>query len=382
MQISEESKPLPAKPATRSSTSNARIKARETEIARRLLLVFERLPFRALQNFVQNLADALPRLLNLPEAPVGQGRWHSHAAKGVVSLSKDSYARVEVVPGAEGTLDRLDLVLPTAPVLVGSQLITSLVFEFKIDSYQLNQLDRYAAVLPNSLLISVSKQPHGLEQLARAGEGATIIFQTWEHLYFALSRMLSGDAAPRLVRVDEPTGLLLNFDHLIAGQDRVSFEIESLLELLLNRDLLPNRDLVLAIPRGEWAASTLQEDPPYYRHPDSWRAGYSYLLSVYRNMIEGIFEVLHSVTTDPVEGTPPPAPPGVDSKKWEQDIAAAPGSRVSILRRLDDSDPVLGPYLGRRYEKAGPKGHAAAFVQTHRYIEHPGELKAFFKPAV
>lgn len=376
---------MSAKAVTRNSKPSARIKARETEIARRLLLVLERLPSRSLQNFVQNLADALPRLLNLPEVAGIERRWHSHAAIGGVSLSKDSYARVEVVPGAEGTQDRLDLVLPTAPVLVGGRLITSLVFEFKIDSYQLAQLERYAAALPNSLLVSVSKQPHGLEQLARAGNGATIIFQTWEHLYFAFARMLSGDAGPRLVQVDEPSGLLLNFDHLVAGQDRVSFEIESFLELLLNRDLLPNRDLVLAIPRGEWAASTLQEDPPYYRHPDSWRAGYSYLVSVYRNEIEGIFEVVHSVTTDPVEGTPPPAPPGVDSEKWEQEIAAAPGSRVSILRRLDATDPVLGPYLGRRYEKAGPKGHAAAFVQTHRYIEHPGELKAFFKathPAV
>jgi hypothetical protein len=372
---------LSAKAVTRNSKSNARIKARETEIARRLLLVLDRLPSRALQNFVQNLVDALPRLLNLREVPAAGGRWHSHAANGGVSLSKDSYARVEVVPGVEGTQDRLDLVLPTAPVLVGDQLITSLVFEFKIGAYQLDQLERYAAVLPNSLLMSVSKQPHGLEQLARAVTGATIIFQTWEHLYFAFARVLSGDAAPRLFQVDEPTGLLLNFDHLIAGQDRASFEIESFLDLLLNRDLLPNRDLVLAIPRGAWAASTLQEDPPYYRHPDSWRAGYSYVVSVYRNEIEGIFEVVHSVTTDPVEGTPPPPPPGVDSEKWEQEVAAEPGSRVSILRRLDATDPVLGPYLGRRYEKAGPKGHAAAFVQTHRYIEHPGELKEFFKTA-
>lgn len=372
---------MSAKRATRTTKPNARIKARETEIARRLLLVLERLPSRALQNLIQNLADALPRLLNLPKVPADESRWHAHAFKGGVSLSKDSYARVEFVPGTKGMQDRLDLVLPTAPVLVGDRLITSLVFEFKIGAYQIDQLERYAEVLPNSLLMSVSKQTHGLEQLACAGTSAMIVFQTWEHLYFAFARMLSGDAIPRLVQVDEPTGLLLNFDHLVAGQDRVSFEIESFLELLLNRDLLPNRDLVLAIPRGEWAASTLQDDPPYYRHPDSWRAGYSYLVSVYRNEIEGIFEVVHSVTTDPVEGTPPPAPTGVDSEKWEQEIAATPGSRVSILRRLDATDPVLGPYLGQRYEKAGPKGHAAAFVQTHRYIEHPGELKTFFNAA-
>lgn len=364
-----------------SNKSSTRIKARETEIARRLLLVLERLPHRALQNFVRNLVDAIPRLLDLKEASASNGRWHSHDPRGPISLLRDTYARVEVVPAAEGTQERLDLVLPIAPVVLGDRLITSLVFEFKLASYQLEQLQRYAAVLPNSLLISISKQPGGLQDLASADAetGAAIIFQTWEHLYFACARMLSGDATPRLVQVEEPPGLIMNFDHLIAGQDRASFEVESFLELLLNRDLLPNRDLVLAIPRGEWAASTLQEDPPYYRHPDSWRAGYNYLVSVYKNQIDGIYEVVHSVTTDQVDGTIPPAPPGVDAAKWEQEIATNPGSRVSILTRLDKSDTVLGPYLDKRYEKSGPKGHASAFVQTHRYIEHPGDLAAFFK---
>lgn len=371
---------MASQPSTKKERPDARIKARETELARRLLLVLERLPHRALQNLVQNLADALHRMLNLIEEAPGRGRWQSHTTTGRLSIVKGCYARLEIAPRDEGTQERLDLVLPIAPIIVGSRLVTSIVFEFKIGPYQLDQLDRYAAVLPNSLIISISRQTDGFEQQVRDTAGAVIVFQTWEHLYFSLAQMLSGDAAPRLVRVDEPVDLLLNFDHLVAGQDRVAFEIESLLELLLDRDLLPNRNLVLVVPQGEHAASTLQDHPPYYRHPDSWRAGYKYLVTIKGNQIKGIFEVVHSATTDRVDGTFPPPPPGVRAKTWEEEIAATPGSRVSILRKLDATDQVLGPYLDRRYDRTGPKGHTAAFVQTHRYIEHPDELKYFFKP--
>jgi hypothetical protein len=357
---------------------NARIKARETEIARRLLHVLERLPVRAMQNFVQNLADSIPRVLEEP-ASGAKGKWVAHVLNGTVLLPWDCFAHVEIVKAAEGTQERLDLVLPTAPVLVGGRLITSLVFEFKLHSYQLAQLTAYAAALPNSLLVSISKQEHGVEQIALNTSGATVVFQTWEHLYFAFARMLSGDPAPRLVRVDEPPDLLLNFDHRVAGQDRVSFEIESFLELLLNRDLLPNRDLVLVVPRGAAAQSTLQHTPPYYRHPESWRAGYRYVVSIYRNRIEDIFEVVHSITTDRVDDTPPPAPIGFAAKEWEDDIASSPGSRISVLKPLDSSDPHLGIFLGRQYEKVGPKGRPAAFVQTHRYLDHPLDLGDHFK---
>lgn len=358
---------------------STRVNARETEIARRLWHVIERLPIRALQNFMRNLRDGVDETSERPEA--NRIRWATHVAtSSPICILRDPIARVEVSPEAEGSTDRFDLVIPTPPVIIAGQLVTSITFEFKLGSYDSSQLQRYALALKNSVLLSVSKEAVGLDQIFKLDGTTPVVFQTWEHLYFALHGMLSGDAGPRVEKVDEPADLLLKFDHRLAGQDRVSFEIESFLELLISRDLLPNRDLVLVVPRGLLASETLQASPPYYRHPDSWRPGYRYLVTVYRNQIQDIFEVTNSVTTDSVDGTVPPAPNGMNPKEWEEEIAASPGSRVSVLRRLTALDPILGTYVNQKYYKPGPKGRAAAFTQTHRYVEHPEDLGNYFNP--
>ena len=67
------------------------------------------------------------------------------------------------------------------------------------------------------------------------------------------------------------------------------------------------RELVLVVPPGVHAKESLKHSPPFYGHPDSWRAGYRYLVTLWRNEVKGVYEVLESVTTNPV-GDACPAP--------------------------------------------------------------------------
>jgi hypothetical protein len=355
--------------------------ARETEIARRLALLLERVPLKALHNLLANLSDGIAEALaetQSQQTPNATRGWKSHDdPSGSIQFLSPCSLSVEVVPQAVTYLDRFDLAMPIPPSVIAGRVITSIVFEFKLHLHNLKQLQKYAGgMAPNSLIVSVSKEAT-LAQLVRVNDESPIVFQTWEHLYFALQSMLSGDAAPRVAGIEEPADLLLKFDHRVAGQDRLAFEIESFLELLLTRDLLPSRELVLAVPLGAHAKETLKQSPPYYVHSDSWRAGYRYLVALWRNEITHIYEVLESVTTNAVGDTPGGPPETLPQAEWVE-LASLPGSRVSVLKPLDATHARLGRYLKKKYSKKGPQGHAAAFTQTHRYLERPEELENYF----
>ena len=134
---------------------------------------------------------------------------------------------------------------------------------------------------------------------------------------------------------------------------------------------------MLVVPLGVHAKESLKHSPPFYGHPDSWRAGYRYLVTLWRNEVKGVYEVLESVTTNPVGDAACPAPNNFPKPTWET-LASSPGYRVSVLKPLDETDQRLGRFLNKRYSKKGPQGRGAAFTQTHRYLEHPEDLGDYF----
>lgn len=352
--------------------------ARETEIARRLALIIDRLPIRALHSFLQNLNDGVDAAIDADRADgvmqkqsVSGRQWQTARVEGELQFPKPIAVGVEVMPSEKESQDRFDLVVPVPPILIGGKLTTSIVFEFKLGPHRPDQLMRYSGLSPNSTVISIEMDTV-LKTIMPGEHGRPIVLQNWEHLYYALQSMLSGDAQPRVVAVDEPDDLLLKFDHRIAGQDRLAFEIESFLELIIDRGLLPNRNLVLVVPRGPDAAETLGYTSPYYCHPESWTSGYRYLVVIYRNEVEKIYRVKESVTTDSVGGQLPPAPSGIETI-WPT-IANVGGLRVSVL----EADKEWGRYIGKKYVSHGPKGGARAFTMSHRYVEHPSLLANYF----
>lgn len=367
--------------ASKIATDQGKVaKARETEIARRLALIFDRLPLIALHSFLQNLNDGVDTAANYdkgnripPYRHFNARQWQTAEAISRLQFPEPLAVVVEVTPSNKDSRDRFDLVIPIPAILIGGKLATSLIFEFKLGAHDPAQLKKYSVLSPNSIVISIEL---GAVQTAvtKGDLGLPIVLQNWEHLYYALQSMLSGDAQPRVVPVEEPDDLLLNFDHRVAGQDRLAFEIESFLQLIIDRGLLPNRNLVLVVPRGTNAAETLSSASPYYRHPDSWESGYRYLVVIYGNTIQNIYKVTESVTTDHVDGLLPPSPKGIEAD-W-QDIASAGGSRVSML----EADLILEQrYKGKKYVSHGPKGGARAFTMSHRYVQHPDLLANYFK---
>jgi hypothetical protein len=354
------------------------INARETEIARRLALIIDRLPIRALHSFLQNLNDGVDAATDanradgvMQQQSINGRQWQTATVEGELQFSKSVAVGVEVMPLEKESLDRFDLVVPVPPIFIGGMLTTSVVFEFKLGPHHPDQLMRYSRLSPNSTVISIEMGT--VTEAIMPGElGRPIVLQNWEHLYYALQSMLSGDAQPRVVAVDEPDDLLLKFDHRVAGQDRLAFEIESFLQLIIDRGLLPNRNLVLVVPRGVNAAETLGYTSPYYCHPETWKSGYRYLVVIYRNEVEKIYRVKESVTTDRVGGQLPPAPNGIETR-WPT-IASVGGLRVSML----EEDTEWGNYIGKKYVSHGPKGGARAFTMSHRYVEHPSLLANYF----
>jgi hypothetical protein len=352
--------------------------ARETEIARRLALIIDRLPISALHSFLQNLSNGVDAAIDadragqiMQEQSIDGRQWQTASVEGELQFPDPVAVGVEVLPLKKEQQERFDLVLPVPTIFIGETLTTSIVFEFKLGPHNPDQLKEYSRLSPNSTVISV--ETGTVSKTVIQGElGRPIVLQNWEHLYYALQSMLSGDAQPRVVAVDEPDDLLLKFDHRVAGQDRLAFEIESFLQLIIDRGLLPNRDLVLVIPRGSAAAGTLGNTPPYYCHPESWTSGYRYLVVIYRNVVENIYRVIESVTTDPVGGQLPSAPAGLETM-WPT-IASVSGLRVSMLAAA----PEWERYIGKRYISHGPNGGHRAFTMGHRYVEHPSLLADYF----
>lgn len=352
--------------------------ARETEIARRMALIIDHLPIKALHSFLQNLNDGVDAAIDADRADViiqrqsiGGRQWQTAKVEGDLQFPKPVAVGVEVLPLEKESLDRFDLVVPVPAIFVGGKLTTSIVFEFKLGPHHPDQLMRYSGLSPNSTVISIEMGT--VPKTIMPGDlGRPVVLQNWEHLYYALQSMLSGDAQPRIVAIDEPDDLLLKFDHRVAGQDRLAFEIESFLQLIIDRGLLPNRNLVLVVPRGRDAAETLGYTPPYYCHPESWKSGYRYLVVIYRNEVVNIYRVRESLTTDPVGGQQPPAPNGIETR-WST-IASVGGLRVSML----EAAPEWGHYIGKKYVSHGPNGGTRAFTMSHRYVEHPSLLADYF----
>lgn len=354
-------------------------KARETEIARRLAQIFERLPLRALNSLLQNLIEGLNELTEVAKGSTTRRRWVDVPQKNgaSVQISSPLAIAVEVSPQSEESLRRFDLVVPIPPLLYNRRLVTSLIFEFKLGVHNEEQLREYAGLAPNSLIISIATSGKSTETKTHLGVGQLIVLQSWEHLYFALQSMLSGDAQPRITSSAEPDDLLLNFEHRLAGQDRLAFEIESFLQLLILRSLLPNQDLVLIVPEGAYAKTTLTHSPPYYRHPASWRQGYAWLIAISRNEVVGIYRVLESSSTDLVNGILPPPPDSLSDKEW-QAAASVAGSTVSVLEKLDKTHSRLGRFLGAKYDRKREGKTPAPFTMSHRYLENPEALVAYF----
>lgn len=352
-------------------------KSRELEIARRFRQIIDGLPNIALNNLVANLVE----VSGLGAQPVAAGEavtisrsWTTTTAAERLQFQSHPEVAVEVVPSGR-TVDRFDLVVPIPIVRLFGNSVTCLIFEFKLGRRDCAQLKRYCELAPNALVISVSMDPNGDEPIERPKEGGRPwIHQTWEHVYFALQSLLSGDATPRIARIDEPGDLLLNFDHRVAGQDRLAFAIESFLSLIVERNLLPNRTLTLVIPVGGNAASSLQHGPPYYAHSDSWQSGYRFLVAIRGNEIQAVYSVEESVSTERIDGVGPPCPSGLDKELWAR-LCRDEVLRVSVLKDVSQEHVSI---LGARFREKGPTGRTKTFTQTHRYLASLDELSRYF----
>lgn len=370
-----------------NANQDKKSKSRELEIARRFRQIIDGLPVIALHNLLTNLCDAVEQFNN-PEpntkSQTSKRRWTQSEGQSIQFPSPVEVA-VEVLPSSGDNQDRFDLVVPIPPVTLRTKLVTSLIFEFKLGERDKGQLKRYSRLAPSSVVVSISVDDAGSgELIEEAPDEDNVhrwwIHQTWEHVYFALQSMLSGDAEPRIVTIDEPDDLALKLDHRIAGQDRLAFSVESFLTLLIERNLLPNRSLTLVVPMGNHAVHSLNfrnlnnVKQPYYAHPDTWKAGYRYLVAIKNNTVQAIYSVDDSVTTGLVLPEPPA---GLDPKEWNR-LCEDQSLRVSMLKSLN-ADQNYAHYLGKTYVSVGPAGRNRTFTQTHRYLERLDDIGNYFK---
>lgn len=360
------------------ATEQDKKKARETEIAKRLSLIFDRMPLAALNSLLANLCDGIRSEIGDSAEPP-QRQWHV-----VTDLPREVHVHtpaavsVEVLPSEKTSKRRFDLVVPIPAIVLGGRIVTTLIFEFKLGFHSIDQLRSYTSAAPNSLVISIATNGDNSEMINEFKNGKLIVFQQWNHLYFVLQSMLSGDSQTRTVLLEEePDELLLKIDHRVAGQDRLAFQIEDFLALTVDRGLLSNPNLVLVVPEGGPAQQTLSHDPPYYCHPIGWRAGYRYLVSIAGNEVKKVFVVDKSVATDKINDQLPDHLPGLKDD-WPT-IAASGGSRVSLLRPPNRGETNLGDYIGKRYSRRTKRKTSAAFTMSHRYLDHPDELALYFK---
>lgn len=369
---------------------------RELELAQQLKSVFQELPVSALLNLVANLADGVAAAVRSTVPEGGETAVASKAEATVVSTGWTSTehhvqyfnppevmteVRVPQDPSKlEGNADRLDLVVPVPPFTLLERVITCLVFELKLGGRDEGQLTRYAQRLDNSIVISVSKEvgfpPVEYQKGGSPGTWPYWVCQGWDHLYYALQELLSGDPRHRVTLVDDPGDLLLNFDYRIPGQDRLTFTCERLMETIEARNLLANRQLTLVVPEGGQARASLDHDPPYYEHSAGWQSGYRYVAVVRGNVLVSIYEVLESVTTNHVSGAPPAMPPTLKDNLLWTTLTMRQQQRVSVLDSLNPSTLSTLP-IGKKYSAMGairPK----TFVFSHRYLDCLTDLNRFF----
>lgn len=355
-----------------SSVEAKKAKARELELARRFTRVVDLVPVSGWHSFVRNLVQGLTG----EDSSASAQRWGvtpKTAAEFVWPVENVT----ELPPRVGASENRFDVVLPTAPFVVEERLFTSIVVEFKLGTRNRLQLEKYAAAAPHSLVVSISTDTAGDQPLERNGSKFWV-HQTWEHVYYALHAMLSADAGSRVVAVEEPDDLLLKFDTKIAGQDKLSFELESFLELIVDRGLLPDRNLTLVVPVGKNAAPTLMHSPPYYAHPATWTPGYRYLVSIKGNTVLDVYEVRSSKTTAAGAGETNPPPDGIEEGLWKH-LCEDTTLRVSVLDSISGADQTARSLVQKKYVNPTGTGRNRTFTQTHRYFSELGDLAAYFR---
>lgn len=358
----------------------------ELEFARNVRDVLTSLPYQALLNFLGWLEDPSEAWLKKkplneksktsPDNVGGNRRWVK-SSSGDMEFFDAASLPVEVCPSDAKSVRRFDLVVPVPPRNIGDRLVTSIVFEFKLGEHDPVQLKDYAGLAPSSLVISIAKDAPGVEpfQCDKHSPKAWWICQNWEHLYFALSNLLSADARSRVTPLDPPDNLLLGFDHMIPGQDQLTFFVEKLLYQIHERDLLNPQGLTLIVPKGKHAQLTL---PAYYAHPKSWRSGYQYLVVIEGNILLDVYEVTKSMTTDRIADEPPKKPDKFDDEVW-QELIRDDSLRISILKKMSAIDEKIVDVVKRKYKSnSTPSGRAASFTQGHRYLNSLDELRKYF----
>lgn len=377
---------------------------RELELARQLASVFQELPAKALMNFSTTLADSVRFYAEAENEDVNDGRsvesvqredhkgWTTLKQRDVQLVTAPAIACEVSLPKSQ---ERLDVVVPIAPlVLACGRIVTSLVFELKLGSRDKRQLESYARQLSESLVISISRDDviSPIEQDPKSCGAVNSysgikdpywVCQTWDHLYFALQDLLSGDPQRRVSIIDPLDDLLFGFDHKIPGQDRLTFICERLLGAIEERNLLSSRNLTLVVPIGKNAKKSLGNTPPYYAHGIAWRSGYRYIACVEAHKLDSVYVVLESHSTARIDGKVPLRPDSFADKRnqalWEH-LCAGEELRVSLLSKMEEGEAVrLGVPIGKEYREVGEKKRRKTFVLSHRYFDHISELGKYFK---
>ena len=351
----------------------------ELEFARNVRDVFAQLPYQALLNLLRGVEDSIGEYAD-DKAPVKQSTkntvnpirpWLTHEEK--LQYYRHATLPVEALPLDGEKQNRFDLVIPIPPRQMSGKLITSIIFEFKLGPHDPTQLQTYANLAPNSLVVSIAKDDPVVGPI-RSNNGNLWIIQTWEHLYFALRNLLSSDAQSRSSEIAPPECGLLDFDYRAPGADRLTFIIEKLLTHIEVRDLLPLPGLTLVVPRGKYARETL---PYFYAHPNGWRAGYKYLAVISGNVLEKVYKVTCSYTSEELPDGSQSRPKGLSPGAWQYLLDEASSLRVSMLDELMD-DPNVNAAISKKFIKRSASGRATSFTQSHRYVNTLEELSKIF----
>jgi hypothetical protein len=360
-----------AKSATTSAASKKH--ARELEIARKLANLLGVMPFE----FMLNLQSELIAKLSI---------------NGNADASFEIITEAPLDKITKGEQRRLDILVPLAPKieLVDSiKVYEEIIFELKLFKEDLVQVNGYAEIRRNAIVVSISKFPAPITATIPALPN--VIQLTWEDVFWGLFDFLDVGAQKRLVGAKG-----------IAGNSNLSISplqqpLGNVAELYLEdfcksikRSVKTNFQRVIVVT-GELANETTKDH--IYFFPARWDGEFDYLAVVLKGKIEYYGKVVKRLNPaiyvsnspsnigDVVDASNKTAILTTDeSAALKNNVAKYTHSGDGIIVWLESlqnaNDPVVSVMRDNNKNKYQRKG---AITQSHRYFDNPQDFVDHFQ---
>lgn len=310
-------------------------KKRELEIAANFEKVLNHLPLEFYNAFINALFEY--------NSPDGKRYWSILETKCECSIF-------------DGHQWRADLVLNVYPGL------SKIIFEFKLNDENIDQVRKYAESAKDALIVSISQKPIIQEKEAR------IIQLTWNQLFNGFLKIASSEVQKKLIPLNIDEAFSPGFPEHRLGEPALSF-LEDFLFTIKEQKLVPFKGERVLVVTGGLATRTTTKHKIYW-FGNHWDKDFQHLIVVSGGAIKfiGKVEDRYFGYTD-LNDIPHKSHKELIKNVFmeEKDRDTFKDHPIIILESIYEE------MIGRKYIGKGP------ITQSHRYFENLDQAFKKFK---